>query len=123
MLYPQLAHRNVCLEAYDQQTIEIYAPTRTDPSLAPDSCETLVIRAPIPAAQLMEILETRCGLTDLRRHTVVMRQWSPEPATQTLHPLRPNVIVVPNPDLIRDDLALLALAGLRGAVATQQGRF
>lgn len=105
--YPQLAHHNFFyskdLHAHfrrvfrdgklpDDPTLYVVAPTRTDPSQAPDGCDNIKILPHIPPLDdrrpttredylaLKEIcldkLE-RMGLTDLRRHIVVEDFWTP----------------------------------------------
>lgn len=106
-VYPQLAHHNF-FYARDQRhhfdrvfqekklpddpTIYLVAPTRSDPSQAPEGCDNIKILPHIPyinekhpytredCVQLKELcldkLE-RMGLTDLRRHIVVEDFWTP----------------------------------------------
>jgi phytoene desaturase len=71
----------------------ICSPTRTDPSLAPPGCESIYVLVPVPSrhpskpidwsiqgpaleAAMLERLE-RFGLTDLRRHLVTSRTFTP----------------------------------------------
>lgn len=106
-VYPQLAHHNFFysrdLHAHfrrvfregklpDDPTLYVVAPTRTDPSQAPQGCDNIKILPHIPALKegqsasreqylaLKEIcldkLE-RMGLTGLRRHIVVEDFWTP----------------------------------------------
>lgn len=107
--YPQLAHhtkfmprdyRKGDLDAmFESHTIPndpcIYAcaPTRTDPSLAPDGCEALFILASAPAlhqssidwkneasayrTRLIETLEKTWGLKDLSKRIVVEKMMTP----------------------------------------------
>lgn len=105
--YPQLAHHNFFystdLHAHfrrvfrekklpDDPTLYVVAPTRTDPSQAPEGCDNIKILPHIPPIDenkpytqadyiaLKEIcidkLE-RMGLTDLRKHIVVEDFWTP----------------------------------------------
>lgn len=106
-VYPQLAHHNFFYSADQQQhfdrvfrekklpddpTIYLVAPTRSDPTQAPDGCDNIKILPHIPyindrhaytredCVQLKERclkkLE-RMGLTDLRKHIVVEDFWTP----------------------------------------------
>lgn len=99
-IYPQLAHHNFFFSenqhkhfktVFDQHripddpTIYLVAPTRTDPSKAPDGCDNIKILPHIPPLQhdheftpqdyldledrVLTKLE-RMGLTDLRKHTI-----------------------------------------------------
>jgi diapolycopene oxygenase len=106
-VYPQLAHHNFFyskdLHAHfrrvfrdrklpEDPTLYVVAPTRTDPSQAPDGCDNIKILPHIPSldesrptnredyAALKEICldkMERMGLTDLRRHIVVEDFWTP----------------------------------------------
>ncbi len=100
-VYPQLAHHNFFFskdqrkhfdtvfqkgELPEDPTIYLVAPTRTDPSKAPEGCDNIKILPHIPPInpdspathedymklkeRVLEKLE-RMGLTDLRKHTVV----------------------------------------------------
>lgn len=105
--YPQLAHHNFFyskdLHAHfrrvfrdgklpDDPTLYVVAPTRTDPSQAPDGCDNIKIlphipplddRRPTTREDYLAIKEIcldkleRMGLTDLRRHIVVEDFWTP----------------------------------------------
>jgi phytoene desaturase len=105
--YPHLAHHNkfmprdyrsdlvAMFETHtvpDDPCIYVCATTRTDPTVAPDGCENLFVLASAPALdgridwtaqtrryrdQLVHMLETRWGLTDLSRRIVVERALSP----------------------------------------------
>lgn len=106
-IYPQLAHHNFFYsrnqDAHfdrvfrkkmlpDDPTIYLVAPTRTDPTQAPEGCDNIKILPHIPYindqhpytredyAKLKELcldkLE-RMGLTDLRKHIVVEDFWTP----------------------------------------------
>jgi len=106
-IYPQLAHHNFFyssdLHAHfrrvfrqnklpDDPTLYVVAPTRTDPSQAPEGCDNIKILPHIPAIDehnpytredyhaLKEVcidkLE-RMGLKDLRKHIVVEDFWTP----------------------------------------------
>ena len=106
-VYPQLAHHNFFYSGNqsahfdrvfrekklpDDPTIYLVAPTRTDPSQAPEGCDNLKLLPHIPplndrhpytredCVRLKELcldkLE-RMGLTDLRRHIVVEDFWTP----------------------------------------------
>lgn len=106
-IYPQLAHHNFFYSKNphghfhrvfrekklpDDPTIYLVAPTRTDPSQAPQGCDNIKILPHIPyineknpytredCAALKELcldkLE-RMGLTDLRQHIVVEDFWTP----------------------------------------------
>ncbi len=100
-VYPQLAHHNFFYsknqskhfdtvfkkgQLPDDPTIYLVAPTRTDPSKAPEGCDNIKILPHIPpidpenpltledykafADRVLEKLE-RMGLTDLRKHAIV----------------------------------------------------
>ena len=106
-IYPQLAHHNFFyssdLHAHfrrvfrenklpDDPTLYVVAPTRSDPSQAPEGCDNIKILPHIPAIDeqkpytpedylaLKEVcinkLE-RMGLKDLRKHIVVEDFWTP----------------------------------------------
>jgi len=106
-IYPQLAHHNFFyssdLHAHfrrvfrenklpDDPTLYVVAPTRTDPSQAPEGCDNIKILPHIPAIDeqrtysredyvaLKEVcinkLE-RMGLKDLRKHILVEDFWTP----------------------------------------------
>ncbi|MBC8107916.1 MAG: phytoene desaturase, partial [Anaerolineae bacterium] len=79
----------------EDPSIYVCASTRTDPTQAPDGCENLFVLCSAPALngagdkidwtiegpkyarRIIETLETRFGLTDLRRRIVVQRTISP----------------------------------------------
>ena len=106
-VYPQLAHHNFFFSGDqkkhfdrvfhekrlpDDPTIYLVAPTRSDPSQAPEGCDNIKILPHIPSLNdkhpytredcvaLKEVcldkLE-RMGLTDLRKHIVVEDFWTP----------------------------------------------
>jgi diapolycopene oxygenase len=106
-VYPQLAHHNVFYSRNqhahfdrvfrdkklpDDPTIYLVAPTRTDPSQAPEGCDNIKILPHIPYINeerpytredyvalkelCLDKLE-RMGLTDLRKHVVVEDFWTP----------------------------------------------
>ena len=106
-VYPQLAHHNFFYSGDqkghfdrvfqqkllpDDPTIYLVAPTRTDPSQAPEGCDNIKILPHIPYLndkhpytredcvalrdRCLEKLE-RMGLTDLRKHIVVEDFWTP----------------------------------------------
>jgi diapolycopene oxygenase len=105
--YPQLAHHNFFYSKNQSDhfdsvfregklpgdpTIYLVAPTRTDPSKAPDGCDNIKVLPHIPpidpdkplsqddyeayAERVLEKLE-RMGLTDLRKHSVVRDMLTP----------------------------------------------
>ncbi|NMC73157.1 MAG: phytoene desaturase [Geobacteraceae bacterium] len=106
-VYPQLAHHNFFFsknsrehfrDVFDRHclpkdpTIYLVAPTRTDPSVAPDGCDNLKLLPHIPTVnpqnpvtaheyvQLRELVLEKCermGLTDLRSNIVVEETWTP----------------------------------------------
>ncbi len=112
-LCPQLVHHNVFFGEPDRPAIAVYAPTRTDSSLAPEGCETLVVRATLRGDQVVDILGTTGGLTDLRRRIVVTPQVRVEPSPRAMPGPRANAIVIPRPDLDSEDPALMAFSALR----------
>lgn len=106
-VYPQLAHHNFFFSGDqrahfnrvfhqkrlpDDPTIYLVAPTRSDPSQAPEGCDNIKILPHIPYINnkhpytredcialkevCLEKLE-RMGLTDLRKHIVVEDCWTP----------------------------------------------
>jgi phytoene desaturase len=105
--YPQLAHHTKFMPAdytsdltamFETKTVPtdpciyVCASTRTDSTQAPDGCENLFILASAPAIdgrldwttegpryrdQLIDTLERRFGLTDLRKRIVVERHFTP----------------------------------------------
>jgi phytoene desaturase len=77
----------------DDPAYYICSPSRTDPSLAPPGCESIYVLVPVPSrhpsrtvdwsvegpaleAAMLDRLE-RFGLTDLRRHLVTSRTFTP----------------------------------------------
>ncbi len=106
-IYPQLAHHNFFyssdLHAHfrrvfrenklpDDPTLYVVAPTRTDPSQAPEGCDNIKILPHIPAIDEQKpytredyvALKEACisklermGLKDLRKHIVVEDFWTP----------------------------------------------
>jgi diapolycopene oxygenase len=106
-VYPQLAHHNFFYsrdlhahfrrvfrdgELPDDPTLYVVAPTRTDPSQAPEGCDNIKILPHIPAlnkehpytredyVQLKEVCldkMERMGLKDIRSHIVVEDFWTP----------------------------------------------
>jgi len=106
-VFPQLAHHNFFYSSDqkrhfhrvfrqkllpDDPTIYLVAPTRTDPSQAPEGCDNIKILPHIPYRNdlhpytredyvrlkelCLEKLE-RMGLTDLRKHIIVEDFWTP----------------------------------------------
>ncbi|MBK1826084.1 phytoene desaturase family protein [Haloferula rosea] len=106
-VYPELAHHNFFFskdqkkhfntvfqkgQLPDDPTIYLVAPTRTDPSKAPEGCDNIKILPHIPPIdpenplthedylglreRVLDKLE-RMGLTDLRKHTVVEDMLTP----------------------------------------------
>jgi diapolycopene oxygenase len=105
--YPQLAHHNFFYAADqkhhfdrvfrkkllpDDPTIYLVAPTRTDPTQAPEGCENIKILPHIPylsddrpytrqdyldLRELCLVKLERMGLTDLRKHIIVEDFWTP----------------------------------------------
>lgn len=82
-VYPHLGHRTALLPDASQDPqgehhIEVFAPTRTDSSLAPDGCECLIVRCSArQEASLVETLERRFGLSDLSHRIVVRHRVTP----------------------------------------------
>lgn len=106
-VYPQLAHHNFFFsrdqhahftrvfrdkKLPDDPTIYLVAPTRTDPSQAPEGCDNIKIlphipyineRQPYSRADYVALKDLcldkleRMGLTDLRKHIVVEDFWTP----------------------------------------------
>ena len=105
--YPQLAHHNFFFSkqqhkhfrtVFDERklpedpTIYLVAPTRTDPSQAPEGCDNIKVLPHIPHIdpknpytvddyaklkdRVLDKLE-RMGLTDLRKNTIVEDFWTP----------------------------------------------
>jgi phytoene desaturase len=105
--YPQLAHHNKFMpDDYTSDTRAMFethripddpciyacAPTRSDPTQAPDGCENLFVMASAPALdgtidwqsegrryrdKLIQSLETKWGFTDLSKRIVVERTITP----------------------------------------------
>lgn len=90
---PEKSHREVFHEKKlpGDPTIYLVAPTRTDPTQAPDGCENLKILPHVPYIQetpfsreeyaefrelVLDKLE-RMGLTDLRSHSITEDEWTP----------------------------------------------
>lgn len=76
----------------DDLALYLHLPTRTDPTLAPTGGDTLYALVPVPnllgglqwpeagealREHALNILEQELGMTDLRRHIVVERQFTP----------------------------------------------
>lgn len=106
--YPQLAHHNFFFsgdqrthfrkvfrkhELPDDPTIYLVAASRTDPTVAPEGCETLKILphipyidddAPLSRGDYLAFKERvhlkleRMGLTDLRKHVITEHVWTPQ---------------------------------------------
>jgi diapolycopene oxygenase len=106
-VYPQLAHHNFFYSADlhahfrrvfrdgklpDDPTLYVVAPTRTDPTQAPEGCDNIKILPHIPAlnkehpytredyVRLKEVCldkMERMGLKDIRKHIVVEDFWTP----------------------------------------------
>ncbi len=105
--YPNLLHHNVFLSTDTHDNFEsifdrkelprdpslyVNIPTRTDPSLAPPGCDVVYVLVPVPrlgpgtdwskqGAAFREIVFDRLeasGLHDLRKHTVVQHECTPE---------------------------------------------
>jgi phytoene desaturase len=104
--YPELAHHSIILTKRYRELIEdifnqkilaedfslyLHAPTRTDPSLAPEGCECFYVLSPVPhleadidwenvkeryADAILESLEAQCP--DLRRHVVSKLLFTPK---------------------------------------------
>jgi phytoene desaturase len=76
----------------DDFSLYLHAPTRTDPSMAPDGCEAFYVLSPVPhlgnarlpwkdigpgyGDRILESLERRL-LPDLRKHIVTRREFTP----------------------------------------------
>lgn len=105
--YPQLAHHTLILSPRYRELVEdiferkilpkdfsmyLHAPTRTDPTMAPDGCESLYVLVPVPnleasinwadtsadyAARIIDFLED-WGLDRLSEHVEVQRTFTPE---------------------------------------------
>jgi phytoene desaturase len=113
--YPDLEHHTVLFSSRYESLLDdiweegtlpqdpalyLHAPTRTDPSLAPEGCETLYALAPVPnlrrgdvdwstaepryADRLIDLLEDRC-LPGLRENLVTRRTFTPEDFQATLN--------------------------------------
>ncbi len=107
--YPKLAHHNILFgksyrellkkifskndEIPDDFSLYLHAPTRSDPSMAPEGCEAFYVLSPVPhlgnlkidwkkegpayAEKILEYIETRYA-PDLRKHIVTQRIFTPE---------------------------------------------
>lgn len=103
--YPELAHHTIILTKRYRELLDdifrrkvlapdfslyLHAPTRTDPSMAPDGCECFYVLSPVPnlrgdvdweaekeayAEKILESLEAHCP--DLRKHVVTKRIMTP----------------------------------------------
>jgi diapolycopene oxygenase len=119
--YPQLAHHNVFYSRnarlhFDSifkkrilsadPTIYLVAPCKTDPALAPPGCEIIKVLPHIPhlkdaepfsAAEYAAFRDRvlakleRMGLTDLRRHIVVEKMWTPHDIEQLYYSNRGSI--------------------------------
>lgn len=106
--YPQLQHHTIILshrykelirDIFDHKILAddfsmyLHAPTKTDPALAPDGCESLYVLVPVPnlagnvdwtktaqpfAEKILKYLEEDFGLHDLRAHLDVLEIFTPE---------------------------------------------
>ncbi len=106
--YPQLLHHTLILsERYkdlirdifdnkilaDDFSMYLHAPTRTDPAMAPEGCESLYVLIPVPnlagnvdwkqtaqpfAEKILKFLEEDFGLQDLRASLDVLEIFTPE---------------------------------------------
>jgi phytoene desaturase len=105
--YPHLAHHTVVMPADFRRTVRevfsgpglpvdlaayVHAPTRTDPGLAPPGGEVLYVLVPVPNLthgidwhrggdafrdRVLQFVAQRLRLTDLERHIVVERRFTP----------------------------------------------
>jgi phytoene desaturase len=105
--YPQLAHHTVVMPhdfrrsvrsvfkgpgLPDDLAVYVHAPTRTDPSLAPDGGEILYVLVPVPNLatdidwaqeaepfrnRVLKFVAQRLGLDDLEQHVAVERRFTP----------------------------------------------
>lgn len=106
--YPQLQHHTIILshrykelihDIFDKKILAddfsmyLHAPTKTDPALAPDGCESLYVLVPVPnlaghidwtktakpfAEKILKYLEEDFGLHGLRAHLDVLEIFTPE---------------------------------------------
>jgi len=106
--YPQLQHHTIILaERYkelirdifdrkilsDDFSMYLHAPTKTDPAMAPQGCESLYVLVPVPnlsgkidwrnvtkpfAEKILKFLEENFGLQDLRANLDVLEIFTPE---------------------------------------------
>lgn len=106
--YPELKHHTLILsERYKELVDEIFAnkelpddfsmylhaPTKSDPSMAPEGCESMYVLIPTPnlsanidwktmkfpyADKIIDFLEKDFGLKDLRKNIEVMEIFTPE---------------------------------------------
>ena len=105
--YPKLKHHTLILskrykelvkDIFDRKTLPedfslyVHAPTRTDPAMAPDGCESMYVLIPVPnlagttdweqasgpyTDRILEFLENDFGLEDLRENIEVLETFSP----------------------------------------------
>jgi len=105
--YPHLHHHTIIMPAdypgvltdlFDRRVMPhdialyLHAPSRTDPTVAPPGCETLYALVPVPhldgridwateaprlRERVLDFLEQRLGLADLREHIAVMHERTP----------------------------------------------
>ena len=105
--YPHLHHHTIVMpkdypgvltDLFDRRVmphdiaIYLHAPSRTDPSVAPPGCETLYALVPVPhldgridwateaprlRERVLDFLEQRLGLADLRKHIAVTHERTP----------------------------------------------
>jgi phytoene desaturase len=105
--YPQLQHHTIILaERYkeligdifdrkilpDDFSMYLHAPTKTDPAMAPDGCESLYVLVPVPnlagkidwrneakpfTEKILKFLEENFGLQDLRANLEVIEIFTP----------------------------------------------
>lgn len=106
--YPELKHHTLILserykdlvneifankELPDDFSMYLHAPTKSDPTMAPDGCESMYVLIPTPnlsanidwkkmkfpyADKIIDFLEKDFGLTDLRKNIEVMEIFTPE---------------------------------------------
>ncbi|HXF99745.1 MAG TPA: phytoene desaturase family protein [Bacteroidota bacterium] len=105
--YPQLLHHTIILSHRYRELVEdifdrkvlandfslyLHVPTRTDPTMAPEGCESMYVLAPVPHLggeidwsveaermknRMLEHLEVHSGLKGLRRHLEVCEIFTP----------------------------------------------
>lgn len=105
--YPQLAHHTLILseryrelvaDIFDRKTLPddfslyLHAPTRTDPGMAPEGCESIYVLIPVPnlaggqdwnalsgpyTDRILDFLEADFGLAGLRESIEVLETFSP----------------------------------------------